>query len=60
MVAQIHKICKLKNKLDSKYIIDLREVVEQSDKKYLIYEYCKYNSLKEYSKKEIFNPKQIF
>jgi serine/threonine protein kinase len=44
-------LIKQKDLRAGKYIIECKEVISQKDKKYIVYEYCPYNSLKEIVKK---------
>lgn len=45
-----------------KHIIELKEVIDQKDRKYIVYEYCQYNSLRELinRRKQVFNKKNIY
>ena len=45
-----------------KHIIELKEVIDQKDRKYIVYEYCQFNSLKECinKRRQVFNKKNIF
>lgn len=59
---QINKNIKKKELKGSNYIIELKEVLTQKDKKYIIYEYCAHNSLREIMKKNAnpFSKKVIY
>lgn len=60
MLTQIHSLVRKKGLRAGQYIIGCKEVIAQSDKKYIIYEYCQHNSIKEYTKKTALNIKNIY
>ena len=49
---QINKIAKKENHTAGNYIIGIKEVINQKNKKYIVYEYCPHNSLREILKKK--------
>jgi serine/threonine protein kinase len=59
---QINKALKQRPHKGGKHIIELKEVIDQKDRKYIVYEYCEYNSLREMlsKRKHAFNKKNIY
>ena len=58
---QINKMIKKEEHKAGNYIIGIKEVINQKNKKYIVYEYCPHNSLREFTKKgKRFTAKNVY